>query len=432
MNILSIGGSDPSSGAGVQGDIRVASALGANCFSVITAITSQNSAKFSDAEPVSPLMIRSQIDSIFSDFKVDAITIGMVYDSKTIQAIHSKLRGRKEPIILDPVIESTTGGTLLKRNALGQFRKLLIPLCFAITPNVSEAQILSGIKIAKESDLTLAARKLSSLGAKNVIITGHKFVKNRISDFVYEGGKGSNVSGSKIGGEVHGSGCTFVFALGHAVASKNTLKDAVIFAKEVARQSMEGAHSAGRGARIASMKKDRIRKDLSSAILEFEGMGESYGLIPECQTNFVYSRQNPKSVSDILGVSGRIVKAGRRLVVAGSLEYGGSKHVATAVLTMQKKFPKIRSALNIKYDQRTIEKFRKAKNKIASYDRADEPDMTRGRENSSISWGIKSAIKNSRAAPDIVYHRGDMGKEPMIIVFGENPKQVVTKISKIL
>lgn len=166
--------------------------------------------------------------------------------------------------------------------------------------------------------------------------------------------------------------------------------------------------------------------------MEFQNMGESYGLIPECQTNFVYSKQNPKSVSDILGVSGRIVKAGRRLVVAGNLEYGGSKHVATAVLTMQKKFPKTRSALNIKYDQRTIEKFRKTKNKIASYDRADEPDMTKGKENSSISWGIKSAIKNSRAAPDIVYHRGDMGKEPMIIVFGENPKQVVTKVSKIL
>ena len=432
MNILSIGGSDPSSGAGVQGDIRAASALGVNCFSVITAITSQNSTKFSDVEQVSPLMVQRQIDSIFSDFKVDAITIGMVYDSKTIRAIHSKLRGTKIPIILDPVIESTTGGTLLKKTALEQFRKMLIPLCFAVTPNVSEAQILSGVRIARESDLALAARKLAGLGAKNVIITGHKFVKNKISDFVYEGGKGSNVSGSKVNGEVHGSGCTFAFALGYAVASKNTLKDAVIFAKSIAQQSMEGAQGAGRGIKIASLKKDKIRAELSSAIMEFENMGGAYGLIPECQTNFVYAKQNPKSVSDILGVSGRIVKAGRRLVVAGNLEYGGSKHVATAVLTMQKKFPQIRSALNIKYDQRTVEKFRKTKNKIASYDRADEPDMTKSKEDSSISWGIKSAIKNSSVAPDIVYHRGDIGKEPMIIVFGENPKQVVTKISKIL
>ncbi|TBR07348.1 MAG: bifunctional hydroxymethylpyrimidine kinase/phosphomethylpyrimidine kinase [Candidatus Nitrosotenuis sp.] len=432
MNILSIGGSDPSSGAGIQGDVRVASALGVNCFSVITAITSQNSTKFSDAESVSPRMVERQIDSVFSDFEVDAVTVGMVYDSSTIQIVHSKLRDKKIPIILDPVIESTTGGTLLKKTALEQFRKLLIPLCFVITPNVSEAQILSGVRIAKESDLTRAAKKLSDLGAKRVVITGHKFAKNKVSDFVYEDGKGITIPGNKIRGETHGSGCTFAFALCYAVASKNTLSDAVKFAKGITYQSMEGAQRIGRGIKITSLKKDKIRAELSSAIKEFESLGESYGLIPECQTNFVYSKQNPKSLSDVLGVSGRIVKAGKRPVVAGNLEYGGSKHVATAVITMQKKFPKIRSALNIRYDQKTIEKFQKTKNRIASYDRADEPDKTKSKEDSSISWGIKSAIKNSKSAPDIVYHRGDIGKEPMIIVFGENPKQVVTKISKIL
>ncbi len=312
MNILSIGGADPSSGAGVQGDIRVASALDVNCFSVITAITSQNSTRFSDAESVSPRMIERQIDSIFSDFKVDAITIGMVYDSSTIQIIHSKLRGRKIPIILDPVIESTTGGTLLKKTALEQFRKLLIPLCFVITPNVSEAQVLSGIKITKESDLARAAKKLSSLGAKNVVITGHKFVKNKISDFVYEDGKSSTIAGNRINEETHGSGCTFAFALSYAIASKNTLSDAVKFAKCFTYQSIKNAQSLGHGVKITNLKKDKIKTDLSSAIKEFENLRDAHGLIPECQTNFVYSKQNPRSVSDVLGISGRIVKARKK------------------------------------------------------------------------------------------------------------------------
>ncbi|HSA98318.1 MAG TPA: bifunctional hydroxymethylpyrimidine kinase/phosphomethylpyrimidine kinase [Candidatus Nitrosotenuis sp.] len=432
MNILSVGGSDPSSGAGVQGDIRAASALGANCFSVITAITSQNSAEFSGVESISPPMIERQIDSILSDFKVDAITIGMVYDSSVIRAIHSKLRGRKIPIILDPVIQSTTGGTLLKKSALEQFRKLLIPLCLVITPNVSEAEILSGVKITRGTDLARAAKKMSSLGAKKIVITGHRFVKDKISDFVYEDGRGISISGPKIGEEIHGSGCTFAFALSYAIASKNTLADAVKFAKCFTYQSMKDAQRLGHGIKITDLKKDRIKTELGSAIKEFENLRDAYGLIPECQTNFVYSKQNPKSVLDVLGVSGRIVRAGRRLVVAGSLEYGGSRHVATAVITMQKKFPSIRSAANIKYDQKTIDKFQKTKNRIASYDRGDEPDRTKSKENSSISWGIESAIKDSKYAPDIVYHRGDIGKEPMIIVFGKNPKQVVAKISKIL
>ncbi|WP_042685862.1 bifunctional hydroxymethylpyrimidine kinase/phosphomethylpyrimidine kinase [Candidatus Nitrosotenuis chungbukensis] len=432
MNILSIGGSDPSSGAGVQGDVRAASALGVNCFSAITAITSQNSAKFLGVEPVSPKTIEMQIDAILSDFKIDAITIGMVYDSDTIRAIHSKLRGEKIPIILDPVIESTTGGVLLKKSALEPFRKLLIPLCHAITPNVSEAEALSGVRIAKESDLARAARKLSSLGAKKIVITGHKFAKNKISDFIFENKKGRTISGDRINYETHGSGCTFSFALAYAVASKNTFDGAVKFAKHFTYQSIENSQKSGRGVKITNPGHDRIRKDLSSAIAEFGNLRDSYGLIPECQTNFVYSKQDPKSVSDVLGVSGRIVKAGRRLVVAGDLEYGGSKHVATAVLTMQKKFPKIRAAINIKYDQNTVEKLQRAKNKISSYDRTDEPASTKNKENSSISWGVERAIRNLRSAPDAIYHTGDIGKEPMIIVFGKNPKQVVAKISKIL
>lgn len=432
MNILSIGGSDPSSGAGVQGDIRVASALGVNCFSVITAITSQNSTKFSDVESVSPKTIETQIDSVLSDFEVDAITIGMVYDSDTIRIIHSKLKGGKIPIILDPVIKSTTGGILLKKSALEPFRKLLIPLCQIITPNVSEAEVLSGVKITKESDLTRAAEKLSGMGAKKIVITGHKFVKNKISDFIFEGEKGYTISEDRINHEAHGSGCTFAFALGYAVAAKNTFGDAVKFAKHFTYQSIKNSQKIGRGVKVIHPKQDTIRKDLRSAIIEFENIKDSYELIPECQTNFVYSKQNPKSASDILGVSGRIVKAGKKLVVAGNLEYGGSRHVATAVLTMQKKFPEIRSAMNIRYDQKTIEKLRKTKSKISSYDRTDEPANTKNKENSSVSWGVEHAIRNSKSAPDIIYHTGDVGKEPMIIVFGENPKQVVAKISKIL
>lgn len=432
MNMLSIGGSDPSSGAGVQGDVRVAAALGVNCFSVITAVTSQNSTKFSDAELVSPDMIGKQIDSILSDFKVDSITIGMVYDSSAIRVIHSKLKGKKIPITLDPVLESTTGGTLLKKSALESFRKLLIPLCFAITPNVHEAEVLSGVKIRKESDLTLAAKKLSSFGAQKIVITGHKFVKNKISDFIYEDGKGRTISEDTINYETHGSGCTFAFALGYGVAAKNTFADAVRFAKHFTHQSIENAQKVGHGIKITDAKKDRIREDLDLAIAEFENLKDAHELIPECQTNFVYSKQDPRSISDVLGVSGRIVKAGKRLVVAGNLEYGGSKHVATAVLTMQKKFPKIRSAINIKYDKKTVERLQKTKHKISSYDRSDEPANTKNKENSSISWGIEHAIRGSKYAPDIIYHTGDMGKEPMIIVFGENPRQVLTKISKIL
>ncbi|MFY9299737.1 MAG: bifunctional hydroxymethylpyrimidine kinase/phosphomethylpyrimidine kinase [Candidatus Nitrosotenuis sp.] len=431
MNILSIGGSDPSSGAGVQSDVRAAAALGVNCLTVITAITSQNTFAFSDVETVSTKSVGAQIDSVFSDFDVDAITIGMVYNSGIIQKIYSKLKDKKIPIVLDPVITSTTGGRLLEKSALDTLAKL-ISISHVVTPNVGEAEVLSGVKIRKSPDLIRAARSISALGAKNVVITGHSFVKNAISDFVYTNRKYYSISGKKIAGSNHGSGCNFAFALAYSIAKKQSVRDSVAFAKQFVYDSIKNSQRIGSGLAITRPVGDKIKQELGKAIGDFGRLKNVSQLIPECQTNFVYARKNAKSLADVVGVMGRIVKAGDRVVMAGDLEYGASRHVAAAVLAMQKKFPQVRAALNIKFDEKLVIKFSRAKNRIASYDRTVEPQESKLKENSSISWGIRHAIKNSTSAPDIIYHKGDFGKEPMIIVFGKNPKHVVSKISKIL
>ena len=168
MNVLSIAGSDPSSGAGIQSDIKTFSSLGAYGLTVITSITSQNTSTFSNVESVSPKMIKSQIDSIISDFRINAIKVGMVYNTKSIQAIFSKLKNLKIPIILDPVIKSTTGGDLLEKSSLTSYKKLLIPLAYAITPNVLEAKKLSGVKIKTKKDLRYSAQKNSKIRCKKM------------------------------------------------------------------------------------------------------------------------------------------------------------------------------------------------------------------------------------------------------------------------
>lgn len=432
MNILAIGGSDPSSGAGVQSDIKVAQTLGANCFSTVTAITAQNSQKFSYVETVSPKAIENQIDAVLSDFDIDVITIGMVYDANIIKKIHQKIGKKNIPIILDPVIKSTTLGVLLKKNAISTLKKFLIPISHTVTPNVFEAEALSGVKIRKYDDLVKAAKSLVALGTKNVIITGHTFEKNKISDFVYNSEWYGSISGKKIPNQNHGSGCNFAISLAFSIAQKNNIKDAATFAKQFTYDAIKSSQSLGHGVKITNPKQDSLKSELSSAVMRFKNLKEIYRFIPECQTNFVLAKPDSKSINDIIGIAGRIVKTGKSVAVAGNLEYGGSKHVATAVLTMQKKFPEIKSAINIKYDKKTIQNFKKNKAKIYSYDRAKEPRSSKIRENSSISWGITQAIKKSVTPPDIIYHVGDFGKEPMILVFGNNPHQVIHKISKIL
>jgi hydroxymethylpyrimidine/phosphomethylpyrimidine kinase len=431
MNILSIGGSDPSSGAGIQSDIRAASALGANCFTIVTAITAQNSSEFSYVEPVSKKSITAQLDSVFSDFHIDVITIGMVHNSKTIEKIYSKLKDKKMPIILDPVMKSTTGGRLLKKSAMCSLKNLA-SISHIITPNVEEAEVLSGVKIRRNADLARAARSISSLGAKSVIITGHQFIKNAISDFVYKNGKYYSIPGKKIPGHNHGSGCNHAIALAYCVAKKQTLRESASFAKQFAHDAIISSKKLGHGIRITNPVGDKTKSKLEDAIREFRNMEGISTLIPECQTNFVFAKERAKLPRDVAGVLGRLVRVGDQVVVAGDVEYGASKHVAAAVLAMHKKFPQTRSAINIKYDENLLRKFAKTKQRIASYDRKTEPRAIKLKENSSINWGITSAIKNSTAPPDVIYHKGDFGKEPMMMVFGKDPRQVVSKIAKIL
>jgi len=423
MNILSIGGSDPSSGAGIQSDIKTFSNYDVYGFTVVTAITSQNTRKVTSVEPVSAKSLMAQIDSILSDFHIDAIKIGMVYNSQIIKVIYSKLRNIKAPIVIDPIIKSTTGTTLLKKSALFDYKKMMVPLADVITPNKYEAEVLSGT-----SNTNKSAKKIQSMGAKCVIITSTTSSNSQISDFVLEENREYVISGKKIPIRNHGSGCNYSASIAVSLAKGNTIRYAVKAAKDYVYQSIKNSKNIGKGVHITHKNTSNGMRELSDSINHFKQIKNIYKVIPECQTNFVFAKKNPKIIKDVLGISGRLVKSGKDVVTAGEIVYGGSQHVGTAVIQVNKKFPDIRSGLNIKYDPNIIAKAKKSKFTVLSYDRSKEPKKSKQKENSSISWGISNTL--NAKSPDIIYHRGDVGKEPMILIFGNNPGDVIRKVSK--
>ena len=422
MNVLSIGGSDPSSGAGIQSDVKTFENHGVYGFTVITAITSQNTKKISKITPISPMDVKSQLVAVLSDFQIDAIKIGMVYNSSIIRAIYSTIKNQKCPIIVDPIIESTTKTILLKKSAIRDYKKMIIPLATIITPNKKESKILSGSNKVKD-----AAERLQKIGAKNVIVTGSRESSKEIEDFVIESERNYILKGKKIKIINHGSGCNYSASITASLAKKKSIYDAASHAKEYVYQSIKNSKDFGKGIRITHKKIPEIQKELSQSISDFQNMKNISKFIPECQTNFVFSKIKPKGIKNVLGVSGRLVKSGDKVIQAGELVFGGSQHVATAVIEVSKKFPKIRSAINIKYDQKIISNAKKHKMIVLSYDRKKESKNSKLKENSSIIWGVSSCLKSKM--PDIIYHKGDLGKEPMIIIFGENPSQVLTKIT---
>lgn len=424
MNVLSIGGSDPSSGAGIQSDVKTFENHDVYGFTAITAITSQNTKKISKIAPISAKDIRTQLESVLSDFQIDAIKIGMVYDSSIIKIVNTMIKNQKCPIVVDPIIESTTKKILLKKSAINNYKKYIIPLATIITPNKKEAKILSGCSKAED-----AAKELQKLGAKNVIITGFRESEKEIEDLVMEVDNNYILKGKKIKIINHGSGCNYSASITASLARKKSIYEATVTAKEYVYQSIKKSKNLGKGIKITHKEISKIQKELSHSILDFQNIKNVSKLIPECQTNFVFSKDKPKTIKNVLGISGRLVKSGNNVIQAGELVFGGSQHVATAVIQVSKKFSKIRSAINIKYEPKIIINAKKHRMSVLSYDRKNESKKSKSKENSSISWGISSCLKSN--IPDIIYHKGDFGKEPMIIVFGETPAEVVRKIKLI-
>lgn len=246
---LTIAGSDSSGGAGIQADIKSMSANGVFAMSVITAITAQNTMGVFGIENISPEMIKSQIKVIFEDIKVDAIKIGMVSEIVSIEAISEALKEIKElpPVVLDPVMVSTSGYKLLSDNAKETLIRELFPLSTLITPNLPEVEEILGIKINNLDDMKDAALKIKDLGTKYVLIKGGH-LQNDATDILYDGEKFIYLKEEKIYTEnTHGTGCTLSSSIAANLAKGMDIEKAVAEGKKYITGAIRYGFKLGQG-----------------------------------------------------------------------------------------------------------------------------------------------------------------------------------------
>lgn len=438
---LSIAGSDSGAGAGIQADLKTFTSLGVYGCTAITAVTAQNTQEVSSVFEVTPECITEQIRSVILDMPPDAIKIGMVYNKPNIETIRRVLKGSKVPIVLDPILSAGTGGKLLLPEAFESFKADLIPLSTIITPNRIEAQKITGIQIISRSDIAKAARKIKNLGAKNVIIKGNRFEKKQVADILLTSeGRLIEVSNSKLSSEeMHGTGCNFSAAITAFLARNFSIIDAFKLANKYVRDSLQNALKIGKGLLVSNPASSMydyasryvVLKGLQWAIEDIE-TSDNFGiLLPETQSNIAFALPDARELDHIAAIKGRIIKIGDTARSASSMvEFGASKHVGSALLAYMTVNRLVRSAMNIKYDER-IRKITKGVFKVSNYDRSKEPRHILKKEGMSIFWGIKYALAKNPEA-EIIYHEGAIGKEPMCIIFASNPAEVVNKIRIIL
>lgn len=241
--VATIAGSDPSSGAGIQADIKTISALGCYAISIITALTAQNTQGVQAIQEIPPGFVQQQMDSVFTDINIASVKIGMLHNPKIIDAVVAGLQ-KYQPtyIVLDPVMVSKNGSLLLQENTISVLKEKLFPLVTLITPNLVEAEKLLGESITTPTDMEQAAKKLGEQFNINVLVKGGHLVSNQSSDVLYLKSEQHCewLHANRIDTQqTHGTGCTLSSAIASFLALGCSLQNAVLNAKQYLTKAIE-------------------------------------------------------------------------------------------------------------------------------------------------------------------------------------------------
>lgn len=247
--VLTIAGSDSGGGAGIQADIKSLSANGVYAMSVITAITAQNTEEVTEVFDLPPAIIAAQLDAIFDDFEVAAVKTGMLSSTEIIQVVVAMLKPQNPAnLVVDPVMVSKSGRPLLKPEAVDALKKELLPLALVVTPNIHEAQQLSGIAVNNLADARRAAKVIHQFGCQYVLIKGGHLLQERATDLLYDGRFFHVFKGEFIDTpHTHGTGCTFASAIAAHLARGKPIVESVQAAKTYLTDAIRHAPAIGHG-----------------------------------------------------------------------------------------------------------------------------------------------------------------------------------------
>ncbi|WP_445491006.1 bifunctional hydroxymethylpyrimidine kinase/phosphomethylpyrimidine kinase [Niallia sp. 03133] len=231
---LTIAGSDSGGGAGIQADLKTFQELKVFGMTAITAVTAQNTLGVDAVYPMSLEAIEKQLDAVAADMGTDAVKTGMLFNGEIVELVASKIKKYNwSQIVVDPVMIAKGGAALLQKEAVDAMRRYLLPAATVITPNIPEAEELSGMKIKDVVDMKAAAEILYEYGTKNIIIKGGHGIGDSLTDLLFDGQKFMELESKRLFTKnTHGTGCTFAAAVAASLAKGSSIEEAFQTGKE--------------------------------------------------------------------------------------------------------------------------------------------------------------------------------------------------------
>ncbi len=435
--VLTVAGSDSGGGAGIQADIKTITVLGGFGMSAITALTAQNTCEVQGIWPVPPDFVLRQIEAVATDLPIHAAKTGMLADREIVEAVARGIdRFQIRNLVVDPVFVSKGGHPLLAEDAVEALTRSLFPLADLITPNLHEARILSGMAVESEEERKEAARRLRAMGPRAVLIKGGHGRGREAEDLLFDGSSFRTYSAPRTDTpHTHGTGCTLSAAIATFLARGLELTEAVDRAKRFITEAIRLSLPLGKGhgptnhyaAGLGDVERLRVLGALARAAETLRANPSLAKLAPEVQSNLGYALPRATTHEEVAAFPGRIVRLPDGLTTVRPPDFGASRHIASVVLAAMRHHPHLRCTMNVSFSETLLARAKEQGLTAAAFDRTREPKEVKEREGSSLEWGTGEALRGTRKPPDLIYDRGDVGKEPMVRILGTDPDDVLRK-----
>ncbi|MEW6352146.1 MAG: bifunctional hydroxymethylpyrimidine kinase/phosphomethylpyrimidine kinase [Thermodesulfobacteriota bacterium] len=437
--VLTIAGSDSSGGAGIQADIKTILSLGGYAMSVVTAITAQNTLGVQGVQLVDPEFVGVQMDSVLGDIGAEAVKTGMLGNGATVKVVAERLQHFGVPrLVVDPVMHSDKGVVLLDEDGRKALVERLFPITYMLTPNIPEAEILTGLKITDVPHMKKAAKKLQRMGPRYVLVKGGHLPESPV-DVLEDGLQNYEFTTHRVRTHhTHGTGCTLASAIATLIAQGLPIMDCIDQAKRYLYRALRFSLDIGRGkgptnhyAYIArEIARSQVLEELDKALERLKRLGIGH-LIPEVQTNLAFAIPFAENVDDVASFPGRIARIQNTVETLYSSRFGAARQIHQLVLAAMEYDPLRRAAMTITYSEPLVNRIRALGYTVAEMDRSRTPVDVQGEEGSTLAWAVQDVMDELGRVPDAIYDKGTVGKVPLIRLFAKDPSSIVDLIAKL-